>query len=143
MQAATAMSSPPFTRRVPLVIDTSAWARHRNPGVVERWEATHEAGCFASCPAAALEILQTAPDESTFEALDRHFAALPQATVTDSVCRAAHGAMRDLGARRRLPAPDYLIAAAAAEQGFGVLHADRHFDLLASVLEFESVRLPE
>jgi predicted nucleic acid-binding protein len=57
------------------------------------------------------------------------------------VCRAALGASRDLGARRRLPAADYLIAAAAAERGFGVLHADRHFELLAEVLEFESVRV--
>ena len=47
------------------------------------------------------------------------------------------------GARRRLPVSDYLIAAAAAERGFGVLHVDSHFDLLATVLEFESVRLPE
>ena len=68
---------------------------------------------------------------------------MPQAPVTDTVCRAALTAMRELGGRRRLPATDYLIAAAAAERGFGVLHADSHFDLLATVLEFESVRLPE
>jgi hypothetical protein len=43
--------------------------------------------------------------------------------------------------RRRLPAADYLIAASAAGRGFGVLHEDRHFDLLATVLGFESVRL--
>ncbi len=48
---------------------------------------------------------------------------------------------RELGARRRIPAVDYLIAAAAAERGFGVLHADRHFERLASVLGFESVRI--
>jgi len=143
MQATAAVSATPFSSRVPLVIDTSAWFRQWNGGVGERWEATYEAACFASCPAAALEILRTAKDEPTFEALDRHLAALPQAPVTASVCRAAHGAMRELGARRRLPATDYLIAAAAAECGFGVLHADKHFDLLATVLEFESVRLAE
>ena len=42
---------------------------------------------------------------------------------------------------RRLPAADYLIAASAAERGFGVLHQDRHFDTLATVLGFPSVRL--
>jgi predicted nucleic acid-binding protein len=73
-----------------------------------------------------------ARNEVEFETLDRTFAGLPQAPVTASVCQAALSA-----------APDYLIAAAAAECGFGVLHADRHFDLLATVLEFESVRLPE
>lgn len=68
-------------------------------------------------------------------------AALPQAPVTETVCRAAVAASTQLQARPRLPAADYLIAAAAAERGFGVLHEDRHFDLLATVLSFESVRL--
>lgn len=133
----------PFGSGVPLVIDTSAWARQRNPRAIGRWEATHEALGFASCPVAALEILRTARDEKTFEAMDMHLSALAQAPVTASVCQAALTACRELGGRRRLPAPDYLIAAAAAECGFGVLHADRHFDLLATVLGFESVRLPE
>jgi hypothetical protein len=48
---------------------------------------------------------------------------------------------RELGARRWIPAVDYLLAASAADRGFGVLHADKHFDLLAGVLGFESVRI--
>lgn len=89
-----------------------------------------------------MEILRASANEKEFQVLDRTFGALPQAPVTDSVCKAALSAARELGARRRLPVADYLIAAAAAERGFGVLHADKHFDLLAEVLEFESVRLP-
>lgn len=84
-----------------------------------------------------------ARNEDEFKLLDGTFAELRQAPVTASVCRSAMAASRELGARRRLPVPDYLIAAAAAERGFGVLHADHHFDLLATVLEFESMRLPE
>lgn len=80
-------------------------------------------------------------DEGEFEALQRGLAVLPQAPVNEAVCRAALSASSALQARRRLPAADYLIAAAAAERGFGVLHEDRHFDLLATVLGFESVRL--
>lgn len=128
---------------VPLVIDTSAWIRHRQPSAVLLWHAANEQDLLVSCPAAALEIFLTARDEAEFEMLDRHFGALPQAPVTESVCMAALTASRELGARRRIPAPDYLIAAAAAERGFGVLHADKHFDLLATVLPFESVRLPD
>jgi len=134
--------SPPGSG-LPLVIDTSAWIRHRQPGSLLHWEAATESDLLVSCPVAALEILRTARDESDFEVLDRTFAQLAQAPVTASVCGAALGASRELGARRRLPVSDYLIAAAAAERGFGVLHADKHFDLLATVLEFESVRLPE
>lgn len=71
----------------------------------------------------------------------RRSPALPQAPVTASAGHAALGASRDLGARRHIPAVDYLVAAAAAERGFGVLHADKHFELLATVLGFESVRV--
>lgn len=131
----------PFGSGVPLVVDTSAWARQREAQVAGRWEATIEAELFVSCPVAALEILATARDEREFDALQRGLAALAQAPVTETVCRAALSVSRELQARRRLPAADYLIAAAAAERGFGVLHEDHHFDLLATVLAFESVRL--
>jgi predicted nucleic acid-binding protein len=128
---------------VPLVIDTSAWIRHREPAAIGRWKESLVAGRLVSCPVATLEIYGTARNEDEFDLLSSTLALLPQAPVTASVCRVALAASRDLGARRRIPVPDYLIAAAAAERGFGVLHADRHFDLLAEVLPFESVRLPE
>lgn len=131
----------PFGPGVPLVVDTSAWARQREPQVAARWVATIESELLAACPVAALEILTTARDEPEFETLERGLALLPQAPVTETVCRAALCASRELQARRRIPAADYLIAAAAAERGFGVLHEDRHFDLLAGVLAFESIRL--
>jgi predicted nucleic acid-binding protein len=131
----------PFGSGLPLVIDTSAWSRQRDPHIVDRWSETHKAGLFASCPVAALEILLTARNEADFSVLDSSLNTLPQTPVTTTACRFALAASRELGARRRIPAADYLIAAAAAERGFGVLHADKHFDLLATVLPFESVRL--
>jgi len=137
------MSAAAFSTTVPLVIDTSAWSRQRDGGINERWHATNEAGLFAACPAASLEIFCTAQDENEFKAVDGALSMLPQAPITVSVGRAALGAARELKGSRRIPATDYLIAAAAAECGFGVLHSDRHFDLLSTVLEFESVRLPE
>jgi len=135
------MSAP--VSRFPLVIDTSAWVRHRRPSALPFWETAAKDGLLVACPVATLEILRIARSEVEFEALDSNFRLLRQATVTASVCSAALTASRELGARRRLPIADYLIAAAAAERGFGVLHADRHFDLLATVLPFESVRLPD
>lgn len=137
------MTNSVFGSRVPLVVDTSAWHRQRDPMVHEEWEAAVEHEQLVSCPAAALEILHSARDEQEFVFVDQTLSSLLQAPVTASVCDAALGAARELRGSRRLPAADYLIAAAAAECGFGVLHADRHFDLLATVLEFESVRLPE
>ena len=137
------MTDLPFGSRVPLVIDTSAWHRQRHPAVYELWETAIERNQLASCPVAALEILYSARDEREFVVLDRTLSTLLQAPITASVCQAALGAARELKGNRRLPATDYLIAAAAADCGFGVLHDDGHFDLLATVLEFESVRLPE
>jgi predicted nucleic acid-binding protein len=131
----------PYGPGVPLVVDTSAWVRQREPGVVERWKATLAAGLIACCPVAALEILTGARDEHGFVKLDRALAALPQAPLTTTACAAALGASRELRGSRRLPAADYLIAAAAAERGFGVLHLDAHYDTLASVMGFASVRL--
>lgn len=98
---------------------------------------------MASCPVVALELLTTARDEAAFRDLDRTLSALPQALVTAAACRSALSASRELGARRRLPATDHLIAAAASERGFGVLHYDRHFDLLREVLGMESVWIAE
>lgn len=143
MQATAGMSAQPLGPGIPLVIDPSAWNRQRHHRVRDRWIATSDADLLVSCPVAALEIISVARNEGDFHAADATFAALPQAPVTASVCRAALAAARDLKGSRRIPAADYLIAAAAAERGFGVLHADRHFDLLASVLPFESVHLPE
>jgi predicted nucleic acid-binding protein len=132
--------SKPFAS-IPLVVDTSAWVRQRDPKIRERWDATVRTGLIASCPVVALELLTAARDEDEHRALSVALDALPQAPVTTSVCRAALAASRDLQGSRRLPAIDYLIAAAAAERGFGVLHEDRHFDTLAGVLGFPSVRL--
>jgi predicted nucleic acid-binding protein len=128
---------------VPLVVDTSAWVRQRHPAIQPRWEATLEAGLIASCPVVALELLAAARDENQYTALAQALDALPQAPVTAGACRAALTASHDLRGSRRLPAADYLIAAAAAERGFGVLHQDRHFDTLAQVLGFQSVRLAD
>ncbi len=131
----------PYGPGVPLVVDISAWVRQRDAGVVGRWRATLAAGLVAACPVAALEILSGAHDEDGFAALDAALTALPQAPVTASACAAALGASRELRGSRRLPAADYLVAAAAAERGFGVLYLDGHYDTLAPVLGFASVHL--
>ena len=95
----------PFGSGVPLIIDTSAWARQREPEVAGRWAAAVEAGLFASCPVAALEILASARGEAEFEALDRSLAALPQAPVTETACRAALGGSRPRTTSSRRPPP--------------------------------------
>ncbi len=122
-----------------LVFDTSAWNRQRDPAVLSRWLATAKAGLFAVCPVVALELLASARNEQKFADLDRTLMALPAAHVTRSVGAAALAASRELRGERRIPATDYLIAAAAAGRGAGVLHYDHHFDPLCRALGIESV----
>jgi predicted nucleic acid-binding protein len=95
------------------------------------------------CPVVTLELLYDAPNRERVEAVASALAGLRQAPITRSATDAAIWAVRELAARgsagaHRVRIPDALIAAAAAERGFGVLHYDQHFDRLASVLNFAS-----
>jgi predicted nucleic acid-binding protein len=136
-------NAEPYGSRTPLVFDTSAWNRRTDPAVLPRWATTRDAGLLAVCPVVALELLAAAPDEEAFADLDRALQGLPRAPVTRSANDAALSASRELRGERRLPAADYMIAAAAAERGAAVLHYDRHFDLLCRVLGIESVWIAE
>jgi predicted nucleic acid-binding protein len=127
----------------PWVADTSAWARASNPEVAPHWKAAAAAGNLVGCPVITLELLYDAPDRERVEAVAAALAGLRQAPITRTVTDAAIWALRELAARgsagtHRVRVPDALIAAAAAERGFGVLHFDQHFDRLASVLGFQS-----
>ncbi len=44
----------------PLIVDSSAWARQRDPAIAGVWRETAVAGLFATCPIVVLEILATA-----------------------------------------------------------------------------------
>ncbi len=132
-------AAEPYGRGTPLVFDTSAWNRRTDPSVRRRWELTRDAGLLAVCPVVALELLAAARNEEAFRGLDQALRGLLQAPVTRGACDRALGASRELAGERRLPAADYLIAGAAAERGFAVLHYDRHFDLLCRVLGIDSV----
>jgi predicted nucleic acid-binding protein len=96
-------------------------------------------------PAVRLEILLSARDGGSFDALTESLAAVRTAPLTAAVIRAAQAAMRVLAHRsaggHRLPVVDYLVAAAAQEIGAALLHYDRDYDTLAEVMEFDSVWL--
>jgi predicted nucleic acid-binding protein len=125
----------------PWVADTSAWARASDPTVTVNWRAAAQAGELIGCPVITLELLFDTPNRERVEAVALALAGLPQASITRTVTDAAIWAVRELAQRgsdgaHRVRVPDALVAAAAAERGFGVLHYDRHFDQLASVLSF-------
>jgi predicted nucleic acid-binding protein len=132
-------NAEPYGSGTALVFDTSAWNRRTHPTVLPRWAATRDEELLAVCPIVALELLAAARDEHAFQELDRALHVLSDAPVTRSSCDLALGASRELRGERRLPAADYMIAAAAAERGFAVLHYDRHFEPLCRVLGIASI----
>jgi len=130
-------------RAGPWVADTSAWARAAAPEVAATWKDAAQSGDLVLCPVVTLELLYDAPDRDRVERVASACAGLRQAPITRTVTDAAILAIRELAANgapgnHRVRIPDALIAAAAAERGFGVLHYDHHFDRLAEVLSFDS-----
>lgn len=127
----------------PWVADTSAWARAGEPEVADLWIAAARQGELVACPVVTLELLFDARDASRVEEVAAGLMSLRQAPITRSVTDAGILAVRELAAAgsagsHRVRVPDALIAAAASEVGFGVLHYDHHFDRLSEVLGFHS-----
>jgi predicted nucleic acid-binding protein len=130
-------------RAGPWVADTSAWARAGAKEVRPRWRKAVKAGEVVACAPVTLEMIFDAPDRDAVERVAVAMAGFRQAPIDRTVTDAATWAMRELAQRgaagaHRVRVPDALIAAAAAERGFGVLHYDRHFDILATALPFTS-----
>jgi predicted nucleic acid-binding protein len=130
---------------LPLVVDTSAWARARAAEVRAQWIDALHSDRLRLSPLARLEILLTARDGHVFDELAEELAVYRAAPLTATVVRAAQDGMRALAHRsagsHRLPIVDYLVAASAQEIGGAVLHYDHDYDLLAEVFRFESIWL--
>lgn len=95
-----------------------------------------------------MEWLHDAFDGDAFDERDELFSGLTELPVTETVCDAAVGALRDLrntGRPRywRVDLPDALIAATAQGKGVNVLSDNRRdFEKLSTVLNFEFVDFP-
>lgn len=126
----------------PWVFDTSAWWRSGLAAVAGGWDRAAEDELLVACPIVALELAQSARNSVAVARVGEVVGVLPEAPVTRAVTDSAFVALRELagtgGGRHRLPIADALIAAAAADRGFDVLHYDRHYDTLATVLSFGS-----
>ncbi|HLF67810.1 MAG TPA: PIN domain-containing protein [Gaiellaceae bacterium] len=132
----------PFDGRT-YVADSSAWARSHHPVVSGAWAAALRAGQIAVTPIVTLELLFSTRNGSEFDSFAHDLAQLRDTPLTRSVTNAALGAFRELAHvaplhHRSVSLHDLLIAASAQDAGLGVLHYDEDFDVLASVLEFES-----
>jgi predicted nucleic acid-binding protein len=130
---------------LPLLVDTSAWARSAHPDVRDRWLSVLLEDRIRISPPTRIEIFQSARSGEEFDRMAEHLDTLHAAPLTPSIAHAAEAGMRALAHRsagsQRLPVVDYLVAATAQEMGAAVLHYDRDYDTLAEVMEFESIWL--
>ena len=131
--------------KLPLLVDTSAWARAEHSTTRDSWLAALLGDRLRLSPLIRIEILLSARGGGEFDQLAERLDTIRTAPLTASVIRAAEAAMRALAHRsagaQRVPIVDYLVAAAAQELGAAVIHYDHDYDILAEVLEFESIWL--
>ena len=105
---------------------------------------TLELGEICVCAVVRLEMLYSARSADDYERIETDISAFRELRMDAETIATAVAAQRELGrqGRHRLPIPDLLIGACAHQHQAAVLHLDRHYDALAGVLSFESVRLP-
>ncbi len=125
------------------IADNSAWSHAHQHSVRDTWAAALRNRQIETCPIVKLEMLYSARSGEDFDRLQAMLDVLHDVPISRSVTNAAIAAYRRLAHRvprfhRSIKLPDLLIAAAAQDAAVGVLHYDRHFDLLADVLDFES-----
>jgi predicted nucleic acid-binding protein len=141
-----------------LVVDTYAWVvlaralrRTPTPSLVGEFRAAVLNDQLRGSHVVKLEVLHGAQSPADFRAAEDQLDVLPPLPVTRAISQAAVTALRELAASAPAGSPlhhrvghgDVLVAATAAERGFGVLHYDHHFDRLREVLEFDSVWIAE
>ena len=104
-----------------------------------------EDGLLLVCLPFLLEVGLSARNATELATVRGGLQQFPHVPVDEEVERLALAAQARLPAagRHRLPPADVLVAALAHRHGAGVLHYDKHFDLLAerSGLAFDSVWL--
>jgi predicted nucleic acid-binding protein len=117
-----------------LLIDKSAYVRGA--------AAADLPGELCLCAATRMELLFSARSPSDFATLESDLALFRDLRLDTETFATAAGAQRELAGsgRHRVPIPDLLVAACAQQHGADVVHVDRHFDLLASVLHFDAIR---
>jgi len=108
-------------------------------------EQVAEQGELCVCAITRLEMLHSTRNAREYAQLEEELDSFRQLRMNAETFDVAAVAHRELAehSQHRVPIPDLLIGACAQQHSAGVLHVDRHYDTLASVLTFDSVRLPD
>ena len=127
------------------LIDSSAWVEYLRPkGSKKAKEKVREIlqkEEAVSCGVVVVEILRGAKNEKDFQSLHDSLASLPQIPIDDAVIERASkwGFLLDRKGRS-VSTADLLIAAAAYKKA-RLLHADRDFGVISSVVDLDEERI--
>lgn len=119
-----------------ILIDKSAWVR-ADPDEIER----HGEPCL--CAVTRLEILFSATSREHCAEQRAALDTFRDLRIDARTLTAAESAQQELAdhGTHRVSLPDLIIGACAQQHSADILHADRHFDVLAGVFGFRSIRL--
>ncbi len=119
-----------------ILIDTSAWARHKQPQVRQAVAEAIEANAVAMVVPVMLELLRSARGHAELLALAEEYEALHVIPLDPDLgerARAVQAALAKRGYHRGPSPVDLLTAAAAESVGAELWHCDKHFELIAGV----------
>lgn len=118
------------------LVDTSAWARVREPAVREVLKSLETQGLIGTCAAIDLEVLYSARNVAEHDRLRAQRMSFEWLAVFDECWERAIAVHRELtakGCHRGVPMADLVIAATAERHEVTLLHYDADFDLIADV----------
>jgi predicted nucleic acid-binding protein len=129
-----------------VLVDTSAWILALKIGLATRARSVIDdllAGRrIAIIPIIRLELLGGTKSQAEFQRLDRRLGALHQLPLAKAEWDESAGlAFRLRRAGVTIPYTDVIIAAAAILHGLPLIHADRHFDLIAGQVTLKAENL--
>lgn len=134
------MSARLWDGRRPVLVDTSAWMLARRvPQARDLLLAAIERGDVAWCWPVRYELMVDARGPEGIATVDRTLEGLREIAIDRTVQRGVLSAMRELAdsgshGAHRLPLADLTVAVAAQISGLDVLHFDRHFERLGTLL---------
>ena len=127
------------------LIDSSLWIEYLRPKgskkIKERVKEILQKEEAVSCGVVVVEILRGAKNEKDFRSLRESLTSLPQIPIDDAVIeRAAQWGFLLDRRGKSVSTTDLLIAAVAYKKA-RLLHADRDFGIISSVVELDEERI--
>lgn len=127
------------------LVDSSVWTEYvrpkGSPNIKERVRAILQKEEVVSCGIIVVEILRGAENEKDFESLRDSLMSLPQIPIDATVIERASKWGFLLDRKGRAVSTTDLIIASAAYKNALLLHSDRDFDTIASIVDLEQERI--